>query len=247
MRGLGPAALFRRDLGRVWAGCRFDWRLPTLVVGLSLITWLPSAAVAGDRDLGWIGMLGEVVYFATLGVLGAERAWFIAADRRERFTWSEVRGVARVVWFRYVGLGVYAAVVGAILLVPIVLLAGVVQLALGGGDYEVALRVGIVVTGLLLEIALTFATVVRVFSDITAGDAIRHSLHVIRVEWPSSLWYALAAPLTVHALVLALPPSTVGVGVRVATLTVDAVIRLFCVGAVALFWADRYMMIGIDS
>jgi hypothetical protein len=158
-----------------------------------------------------------------------------------------VRSIAGVVWGRYVGLGFCALFLSAVTFVPVALVAGLVQLALGGGDYEVALRVALVVTFLVIEVAFTFATVVRVFSDIPAADAIRHSLHVIRNEWPSSFWYALAAPLTVHALVLVLPASSVGVGVRVATLAVDAVIRLFCVGAVALFWADRYMMIGIDT
>jgi hypothetical protein len=218
-----------------------------LVLGLSLVTSLPGAAVAGDRDLVWIAMLGSVVGFVTLGVLGAERAWFIAADRREHFAWAEVRSIAGIVWGRYIGLFFCAALLAAVIFVPIILVAGLVQLALGGGDYGVALRVAIVVSGFVIEIALTFAMVVRVFSDISAADAIRHSLHVIRVEWPSSFWYAFAAPVTVQALVLALPPSSVSTGVRVATLTVDAIVRLFCVGAVALFWADRYMMIGIDS
>jgi hypothetical protein len=218
-----------------------------LVLGLFFVTSLPGAAVAGDRDLAWIGVLGSVVGFVTLGVLGAERAWFVAADRREHFTWAEVRSISGVVWGRYIGLGFCAAFLAVMIFIPIALLSGFVQLALGGGDYEVALRVALLVSALLIEITLTFATVVRVFSDISAVDAIRHSLHVIRIEWPSSLWYALAAPLTVQAVVLVLPPSSVGVGARLATLTIDAAVRLFCVGAVVLFWSDRYMMIGIDS
>jgi hypothetical protein len=72
-------------------------------------------------------------------------------------------------------------------------------------------------------------------------------LYVIRAEWPSSLWYAVAAPFTIQAFVLALPPDSVSIGVRIATLTLNAVVRMFCVGAVAVFWADRYMMIGIEN
>ena len=247
IRGLGPGRLFLRDVGRVWAGCRFDLRLPMLVLGLALACSVPSAVVAGDRDLFWIGMLGGLLQIVTLGVLGAERAWFVAADRRERFTWSEVRAISGVVWGRYVGLGFVAAFLGLIVFVPVGLIVALGQLALGGGDFAISLRVALIITGLAMEVALTFATVVRVFSDISAVDAIRHSVHVIRVEWPSSLWYALAAPFTIQAILLALPAGSVTVGVRISTLVVTAVVRLFCVGAVVLFWADRYMMVGIDT
>ena len=144
-------------------------------------------------------------------------------------------------------LGIAAFFLGLVVFIPVGLVVALGQLALGGGDFAVSLRVALIITGLAMEVALTFATVVHVFSDISAVDAIRHSVHVIRVEWPSSLWYALAAPFTIQAIVLALPVHSVTVGVRIATLVVTAIVRLFCVGAVALFWADRYMMIGIDS
>jgi hypothetical protein len=247
VRRLGPWRLFCRDLGRVGRACRFDPRLPAVVLVVSLLGTVPGAIASHNRDLRWLGAVEVVAVVATLGVLGAERAWFVAADRREQFTWSEVRSVAGMVWFRYVRLGVCMFLLGAVVFVPVVLVAGLGQLALGGGDYDIAVRVAVVLTGFAVEIALTFATVVLVFSELTALDAIRHSVHVIRIEWPSSAWYTLAAPLTIQGLVLALPSSSVGLGVRLATLAIDAVVRLFCVGAVVLFWADRYMMVGIES
>jgi hypothetical protein len=103
--------------------------------------------------------------------------------------------------------------------------------------------VGAGVSLFLVEAAFTFATVVLAFTDIPAGDAVRHSLTVIRSRWPSSAFYVLAAPVTVQLMVLALPADVVSFPVRVLTMVVTAVVRLLCVGAAVLFYADRYLTV----
>ena len=243
IRGLGPWALFRRDLARVWAACRFDWRLPVLVLGLSLVAGVPGV-VGIEIDAPWLGFVGLAITVMTLGVLGAERLWFVAADRREHMSWADVREFSRTLWRRYLGLGIYAScllvVAAVITAVPFVIVASVVA----GGDTELKraiLRVGLLFLLFVVDFVFTFATPAIAFADLSAGDAVRHSWHVIRVEWPFSRWYALAAPLALEGLAFAFPAQSVGVGARIVLLLVHAIIRLFCIGAVVLFYVDRYV------
>jgi hypothetical protein len=89
--------------------------------------------------------------------------------------------------------------------------------------------------------------VVLAFTDIPAGDAFRHSLRVIRDEWPASAWYVFAAPLTVQLVAVIFPSGSLMVVVRCALAVASAIVRLVCVGAVALFYADRYVDIEIPN
>lgn len=238
IRGLGPAGLFRRDVGRALDSCRFDRRLPVVVVLLALAAAVPGV-FAREEGRGWLTVVGMAVMLVTLGFLGAERLWFVFADRGERVPPKEILQASKVLWKRFLGLGIYALC----LFVPVMLI-GIALAAAVAGDAETRRTVGtstVVVAAFAFDIVFTFATPATAFGGLNAGEAVRRSLSIIRSEWPSSSWYAIAPPVALQALVLALPADAIGTVPRIAVLLAAALIRLVCVGAVALFYADRFL------
>src|SRR5262249_26247030 len=97
---------------------------------------------------------------------------------------------------------------------------------------------------LALDVALTFATVVLAFYEITAGRAVRYSIAVTRAQWPTCALYVLLAPLAIHLTLLAIPARTVRVAVMLPLQFLIAVLALAIKGATVLFYADHYLRDG---
>jgi hypothetical protein len=196
------------------------------------LVWTGSAALERMTGFAGFGVLGSVVGFALLGFAGAERVWFVAADRGERIAWHDVGRFTRLLWWPYLRLGLY---VGLITVIPFVWIL-------------VATDQGSLVQTLLLfalfaviDLALTFATVVMAFFDMSAGDAVRTSLAIVREQWPSCSFYVLVAPLALQLVVALLPRDSIGSATRLLAIAAVAVVKLACQGATALFYADRYL------
>jgi hypothetical protein len=166
----GPGASFLRDVRRSVQAWRRDPRLPVTALAVALTSTVP-AAVADATGERLIFLVGVVATVALLGFLGTERLWYVAADQGERLPWPDVARFTRLLWRRYVGLGIYVTVVIAVPLAVI----------LAATDHgSIAQSLLLLAVFVAIDIALTFATVVLAFADLTAGDAVRHSLAVVR-------------------------------------------------------------------
>lgn len=222
--------LFARDVGRalvVWAR---DPRLPVAAMAIAMLSAVPLAIDATIGPSG-IGLVSFVVFGALAGFYGTERVWFVFVDRGLPFTWREFRVLNGRLRSRYIRLGVLAVCLFVVPAVPISVLAH------NGTTAEITATSIVVV---LFDIAFTFATIGLAFNDGTAREALRHSLHVLRVEWPRCAWYALAPPVAIQFVIQVLPRSSLTLPSRLLLDLAVAAFALLCKGATVLFYADRY-------
>lgn len=226
-----PGVLFVHDIRRSLTAWKRDPRLPITALGVAML-WSVPTAVAAATDVAAIGLIGLAATFALVGFTGTERLWYVASDRGERLSWLDVRRFTRLLWRRYLGLGIYVAIV---LVVPL----GVIVAATDNGTFLQGLL--LLVLFAAIDVALTFATVVLAFTDLRAGDAVRHSLAVTREQWPACLYYVVVAPLAIQLLFTVVPRDTMALPVRLAVILVVGIFKLACQGATVLFYADRYV------
>jgi hypothetical protein len=227
-----PAVLFLRDVRRSVDAWRRDPRLPLTALAVALLSTVP-AAVARATGHDPIFLVGVVATLALLGFIGTERLWYVAADHGDRLPWSDVRRFTRRLWRRYLGLGIY---VSFLVVVPVVAIVAVTD------QGTVAQSLLLLLVFAAIDIALTFATVVLAFAELAAGDAVRHSLAVVREQWPACLYYVLVAPLAVQLFFTVVPRDSMSIAVLVPVIVSVAVFKLLCQGATVLFYADRYLV-----
>jgi hypothetical protein len=225
-----PLRTFARDVRRSLRCWSSDPRLPLvgLAFGALESVWIVVEAATGAH---WVSLVGTLVLIFFCGFYGVERVWYVQLDRgsvpRAESLW---RLTGQLRW-RYIRLGLFT---GTLLVLPM----AAVFAATGGSG--VALWTFSVVTGVILDVVLTFATVTLAFYDSTAGNAVRHSLIVIRQQWPTCAWYVFVPALTLRLIAL-LPRGSVAAAVVyfVASLGV-AMLVLIVKGATVLFYSDRY-------
>jgi hypothetical protein len=226
----GSLALFARDVRRSLGVWRRDPRLPVVALALAMFeaVWSAIGQSTGEHGITVIGML---VLLALLGFYGAERVWYVSVERGLRFTWSDVAFFSRLLWGRFFRLAL------------IVLFVSVVPaIAIGAAtDNKTFVRTALILVGFaIVDFVLTFATPALAFNDVSAADAVRHSIAVIRTHWPQCAAYVFAPPLAILVAAHAFPRDSLGVGAILAIDLVVATIALVCKGATVLFYADRY-------
>ncbi|MFN8025149.1 MAG: hypothetical protein U0W40_01985 [Acidimicrobiia bacterium] len=214
---------------RCW---RADPRLPLTVFVIWVLETVPYV-VGRQVDATGIGLASSLVLLATLGFLGALRIWYLEIEAGRRMPGSEVYEASKRLWSRYFGLGVLAWVV---ILVP-----GVAFVVISRSLGEIPSRVGLFVMMYVVDVLLTFATVVLALFDITAGAAIQYSWQVTKAQWPASALYVLVAPLALHLAFVAVPATEMPLAVYLAVSLATAAFALACKGATVLFYADRYL------
>jgi hypothetical protein len=232
---VGAFALFAHDVRRSLRIWQRDPRLPIAALGLALFEGIFGAIGTASGDTG-IGLIGGLLGFVFLGFYGTQRVWYVAADHGERLAWREIRELTGRLWKRYFGLGVYIAVVAvAIAAVPF----AVVALTLGVTSLAATLLWALVF--LVVDASITFATATLPFAEYTAGQAVRHSLAVVREQWPACAYYVLLPPLAIQMILRVVPQDELNVFALLGLQMVTATIALVCRGATMLFYADRYL------
>jgi len=220
---------FARDVARAWHSWRRDPRLPATAVAIAFLTgiWDALADLSGVEAISVI-MVVAAIYF--LGFNGTAPLWCIRLDRGHDLPWADVRRVTRGLRWRYFRLFLLIGVVG---IVPIAAVLG----ATSSGALRDALL------GLLGTVVFTvfgFALVAAAFNDVRAWDSIRHSLTVLRREWPECAAYLVVPAVGFTAALAATRALGVGPAAGPVASVVLAPARLLCDNALALFYADRY-------
>ena len=226
----GAFRLFVGDVHRSLTAWARDPRLPAVALAIAMLIVAP-VAISADTGQSGFGLLSlaPALYFA--GFYGTERIWYVRVNRGLPFSWQDLRVLNGQLRRRFARLGVLAGCLFVVSGVPIIL-------ATGTGSATRAGLTGLV--AVILDVALTFATVGLAFNEGTAREALRHSLHVLRAQWPQCAWYALTPPLAIQVVSQLLPRSTLSLPSRFALDFTIAVFALLCKGATVLFYADRY-------
>lgn len=227
-----PFAGFGVNLRRALRLWRFDPRLAVTALTVAMLCALGS--IFTSTGTSSLAPVAWVVQVATLGFLGTIRVWYLDADDGRRMPWDEVLSTSRALWERFFRLGVYSVV---LMIVP-----AAVAIAFSLAS-RVAGTLAFFVVGLLLDVALTFATVVLSFYDMKAGDAVRYSIAVTQAQWPACAVYVLLAPLAINLTFVVLPARTIDVAVMVPLQLLIAAAALALKGATVLFYADNYLRV----
>jgi hypothetical protein len=70
---------------------------------------------------------------------------------------------------------------------------------------------------------------------------VRHSLAVVREQWPACAYYVLVPPLAIQMVLRVVPQDELNVVALLGLHMVTATIALICKGATMLFYVDRYL------
>lgn len=215
-------AAYRGDLAAALGAWRYDPRIPMISAALALATLLP------ERWL-WVGL---PAFAFSAGWVGTERMFYLRAFRglplltseRWRFTWA--------FFGRY-------ALLGLVMSAP---LCALLWLTVVTGSQGLILP-GIIVVGVLLDVALTFVTPALAFTTRRVTVAWRVGHRTLVDGWPSSAWYALVPPLAALIAFRALPLRVAGVAVLTAF---GSLLNLWFKGAVAAYYL-RVHEVGDDG
>ena len=221
---------FVGNLQRALRCWRRDPRLPVIVLVIWALETIPIALSLTTHTVG-LGLLSSVFMLATLGFLGALRVWYLEIEEGRRVPGTEVYVLSRSLWKRFFGLGVYTVV---LMLVPSIAFAAIRSVN------EVAGTIALFVLLLVVDVMLTFATVVLSFFEMTAGEAVRYSWAVTKAQWPASAPYVIAAPLALHLTFMVVPAAEMPAAVYLVISLAIALLALLCKGATLFFYSDRY-------
>jgi hypothetical protein len=234
-KGLSSYEGFVRDFARSAAVWRRDPRLPLTVIAVILVqqVWSLLGEIA---DSGWLYVVWLVPFIGLVGFYGTERIWYVASERGTPLTWADIVEHTRELFGRFFGLGF---LVTCWTFIPSLILG------IATNPEDDLMRVLIILAiWVPLDVVLTFATVVLAFKDIRPIDSVRHSIEVLRAEWPRCAWHALVPPFAVTVAFQVLPRDTLGPVARLIAVIAIELFALLCKGAIVFFYADRYSTFG---
>ncbi|MFA5882362.1 MAG: hypothetical protein WDA60_00780 [Acidimicrobiia bacterium] len=227
---VGTFRSFARDLARAWRVWRRDWRLPVAALLVALASWIWSALAVAT---GWAGIAiiagVPAIYF--IGFSGTEQVWCVRVEQGLAVSRGDAYRLTSGLRWRYCKLGaLFVAIAALPTIVVVVATAG-----------SAAWRVGLLAVVLTTVSALMhFARVAAAFNDVRARDALRHSIAVLRQQWPQCAAYVLVPPVVVGGTSTLL---RFGIHDDVALLALGptaAVVSALCTCATVLYYADRY-------
>jgi hypothetical protein len=172
---------------------------------------------------------------AVIGFHAVPWGFYLRASEGRTLPWNEMTGVIWRYFRRFFRLGVIVLFFAA---VPLLLIAA---LAVHGKSYTGSVAKALplwywfaaALVSVTVDVALTFVSPALVYSTDRAMEALSYGFRFISETWPSTVFYVLTPGITIVAIGIALPSSTVGVGGKVAIAGVAAVIGFAFKGAIA--------------
>ena len=225
---VGPFRSFAGDLRRVGRVWRRDPRLPATVVAIACVTQV-WALLTRLTDIGAFGLVGLIATIYFVGFSGANLVWCVRVDRGAMTPTHSVLQVIRGLRWRYFRLYV---VIGLVAAVPTI-----AMVAVAPDDAMRSFGLGAIIG--VVSALLAFAPAGLAFDDVRARDAARHSLGVLRREWPTCALYVLAPIVAIVAMGPIRLAADGAWGVFILGV-IFAVVRALLDGTIALFYADRY-------
>jgi hypothetical protein len=220
----------------VWAGRALLAQPGVLII--SLIFWcVPNfLSLIG---VGWGASAGVSLLLLplSLGWVGAERMFFLRRHQQTKVTLPELVALAPSFVGRFLSLGLRVGIVVA----PVMSICGYVMgrfqsvLPVSG---QTALRLGIGLMMLAVDLVLTFVPSALVYTTRSAREALRIGRAMIRQTWPRSALYVLCPPLALNML-NAMYPTHVPL-VSLLTTAGLAALGLLAKGATAAFYLRQH-------
>ncbi len=209
------------------------WRIAPLLPLTSVLLFLSSYV----PDPWW--WLALPVFLFTIGWFGTERIWYL------RIYWGEsisTRELWRMTWaffWRFVRLGVLAAIVWS----PVLILA-FRNIANDPDPAEEAFSTPTVwitsaILTVVIDFVLTFVTPALAFSTRRVREALRLGLRMLRDHWPQTAWYALVPPLAILLMFRVTEPSSLSFAGRMAISSGSILLNLWFKGATTAFYLPR--------
>lgn len=229
-REVKPLRTFTRDARRALRCWSADPRLPLVSLGFAILGSIWGFLASGT-GAGGLELIGAVVFIFFIGFHGTQRVWYVHVDRGSRPDGDDLWRLTRQLRWRFLRLGALSTL---LLVVPVSL---VFYAASSGGKPQPWM---LVLQFAVLDVVLTFATVTMAFYDSTAWKAVRHSLIVIRQQWPTCAWYVFVPALTLQLVTLLPRGSVAAAAVDFVASLVVAMVALVIKGATVLFYSDRY-------
>lgn len=202
-----------RSAVRVWRAHPYLPLVAMVLWALARVRFFPVQLVLA---LAWVSWPGVV------------RIWYLRAFSDKDLRPTELIGLWRAFFWRYVRLGL-------VLVVPAFILAVVVQLDAHPDRFTV-IFVG---WTFVADFALTFVTPALAYSTGRVGDAFGRGLRMIRDEWPRCALYLLAPPLAIETLFGLRRIAAVGVVTSFVLAMVAAALGVAFRGATAAFYLRR--------
>lgn len=222
-------AEFKGDLRaslRVWGAAPL---LPLTSVALFLTSYIPE-------PWWWLGL---PAFLFAVGWVGSERIWYLRIYRNEGTTPRELWRMTWAFFWRFVRLGLLAAIVWS----PLLILA-FRNIANDPDKAESAFTtpsvwIASAVLTLVIDFALTFVAPALAFSTRRVREALRLGVRMLRDQWPRTAWYALVPPLAVVLMLRVTGAPSLDLPARIAVSIGSTLLNLWFKGATAAFYLRR--------
>ncbi len=220
---------FKSDLRASLRAWRVSPLLPLTSVALFLTSYVPEP---------WWWLAFPALLF-TVGWVGSERIWYLRIFRNEPITAKELWRMTWAFFWRFVRLGLLAAIVWS----PVLVL-GFRNIANDPDNTEKAFStpavwVASALLTLVIDFALTFVTPALAYSTRNVREALRLGFRMLRDHWPRTAWYALVPPLAVVMMLRITEPTSLSVWGRVGVSAGSTLLNLWFKGATAAFYLRR--------
>ncbi len=209
------------------------WRISPLLPVASALLFLASYVL----EPWWWAVLPVLLFI--VGWMGTERIWYLRIYRGEPIKPKELWRFSWAFFWRFVRLGVIAAIVWS----PAFILA----VREVGNDPERAQEaftkpvVWLTSAALIVatDFVLTFVTPALAFTTRRVREALRLGLRMLSDHWPNTAWYALVPPLAVVLMLRVTEPSSLGLEGRMLVSIGSTLLNLWFKGATAAFYLRR--------
>ena len=191
-----------------------------------------------------VGVLYLPVSLFLIGFAGTQRVWFMRASSGEGM---ERAKVWRATW-SFLGRYLRLAFLSSLLLAPAAIVAIVHSAQDSSALHSTPLGILFYISVFVLDVLGTFVTPALAYSTRRVRAAIPSGIGMLIREWPESIWYAAAPPLTL--LVIGANSVRRSFGITSVILIAGVVtpfVSLWTKSATALFYLRRVPPIGPDG
>ena len=233
-----PLATYWGDLKQ---SARVLWASPALVLLSVALLLIPEAQAHRARPTALWTLVGLAAELFLVGFVGAQRIWFVRKLRGRSLEPNEVWTLSWKFFWRFVRLGLLAAVA----LVPAIVIAIVTtshhpNAPRGSVPLPTGFKVALVVGLLVMDVVGTFIVPALALSVTSVKDAIRLGWTITKALWPINAWYLLAPGLTFSVVAGLLPQSILPIGATIVIGAVSGVLGLWFKATTTAFYLRSF-------
>jgi hypothetical protein len=227
--------------GDLKQGARVLWASPALVVFSVALLLVPQAQAHRLRPTALWTLLGLAAELFLGGFVGTQRIWLVQKLRGGSLDLKDVWTVSWKFFWRFVRLGLLAAIA----LVPAIVIAVVTQshhpnAPRGSVPLPTGFKVALVVGLLVIDVIGTFIVPALALTVTSVSDAIRVGWTMTKALWPTNAWYLLAPGITFSAVAGLLPQSVLPIGATIVIAAISAVLGLWFKATTVAFYLRSF-------